>query len=119
MKVAVEKAPYSSLFMVCYSLVKVKFIWGDSPIEGPLFSLVPGKPFMKYMSQGFDLMNVTTVAENVGEFLTVTNKQELQKRTKELLEMIEMPAYGDRKVKESKYWATAKSGIGSGFGSRT
>ena len=93
----------STLLQLIYGILqpsKGEIYWGDSPIEGPLFSLVPGKPFMKYMSQGFDLMNVTTVAENIGEFLTVTNKQELQKRTKELLEMIEMPAYGDRKVKE-------------------
>ena len=30
--------------------------WGKKQVKGPLFKLVPGESYMKYMSQGFDLM---------------------------------------------------------------
>ncbi|WP_276388854.1 ABC transporter ATP-binding protein [Eudoraea chungangensis] len=93
----------STLLQLIYGILQPNtgsIRWGEQFIEGPLFSLVPGKPFMKYMSQSFDLMGVTTVAENISEYLTVTNPVELKTRTKELLEMIEMSSYENKKVKE-------------------
>ncbi len=93
----------STLLQLIYGILQPNsgsIEWSGIPIEGPLFSLVPGKPFMKYMSQGFDLMGMTTVKENVSEFLSVINKKALERRTNELLEMIEMSSFGDKKVKE-------------------
>ena len=44
-----------------------KIYWGKKEVKGPLFKLIPGESFIKYMSQSFDLMGVTTVAENSAE----------------------------------------------------
>jgi hypothetical protein len=41
---------------------------GMKQVLGPKYNLVPGMPFIKYLSQDFDLMPYTTVAENVGKF---------------------------------------------------
>ncbi len=54
---------------------------------------------MKYMSQGFDLMGVTTVAENISEYLSVFYPKELKERTEELLDIIEMKRFAKTKVK--------------------
>jgi len=73
--------------------------WGKKQVKGPLYNLVPGKSFMKYMSQGFDLMAVTTVAENISEYLSVFYPKELKERTEELLDIIEMKRFAKTKVK--------------------
>jgi ABC-type Fe3+/spermidine/putrescine transport system ATPase subunit len=73
--------------------------WGKKQIKGPLFNLVPGESYMKYMSQGYDLMGVTTVAENISEFLSVFYPKKLKERTEELLEIIEMKRFAKTKVK--------------------
>jgi iron(III) transport system ATP-binding protein len=73
--------------------------WGKKQVKGPLFNLVPGESYMKYMSQGFDLMGVTTVAENISEYLSVFFPKELKDRTEELLELIEMKEFANTKVK--------------------
>ena len=44
--------------------------WNGTKILGPKYNLVPGVPFAKYLAQDFDLMPYTTVAENVGKFLS-------------------------------------------------
>ncbi|MBT8182419.1 MAG: ABC transporter ATP-binding protein [Eudoraea sp.] len=73
--------------------------WGKKKVKGPLYKLVPGESYVKYMSQGFDLMGVTTVSENIAEFLSVIYPKELKERTEELLEVIEMKQYANTKVK--------------------
>jgi iron(III) transport system ATP-binding protein len=73
--------------------------WGRKQVKGPLFNLVPGESYMKYMSQGFDLMGVTTVVENISEYLSVFYPKELKERTEELLEIIEMKRFAKTKVK--------------------
>ncbi len=74
--------------------------WGRKQVKGPLFNLVPGESYMKYMSQGFDLMGVTTVAENISEYLSVFYPKELKERTEELLDIIEMKSFAKTKVKQ-------------------
>ncbi len=74
--------------------------WGRKQVKGPLFNLVPGESYMKYMSQGFDLMGVTTVVENISEYLSVFYPKELKERTEELLEIIEMKRFAKTKVKQ-------------------
>jgi len=61
--------------------------------------LVPGMPFMKYLSQDFDLMPFISVAENISQYLSVFYPDELKERIQELLEMIELTAFADKKVK--------------------
>jgi len=92
----------STLLKIIYGLLHIKIgevRWQKTPVKGPLYNLVPGEPYMKYLSQDFDLMPFTTVEENISEFLSVSYPKELKERTDELLEMMEMVDYAGAKVK--------------------
>jgi len=92
----------STLLKIIYGLLHIKIgevYWDQNPVLGPLYNLVPGESYMKYLSQDFDLMPFTTVAENIGEFLSVFEPEQKEQRTAELLEMIEMTRLADKKVK--------------------
>ena len=73
--------------------------WNDTAVTGPKENLVPGMPFMKYLSQDFDLMPFTSVEENVHKFLSRLYPEESAARTKELLEVVEMTAFAKAHVK--------------------
>ncbi|NJB71405.1 ABC-type sulfate/molybdate transport systems ATPase subunit [Saonia flava] len=92
----------STLLKIIYGLLHVEkgeVFWEDTQVMGPNYNLVPGEPYMKYLSQDFDLMPFITVSENVSQFLSVFEPEELKKRTAELLEMIEMTPFANTKVK--------------------
>ena len=92
----------STLLKIIYGLLPLEsgvISWNGSEVMGPLHSLVPGAPFMKYLAQDFDLMPFTTVKENISQFLSVFYPDELEKRTSELMDMTEMSAFADVKVK--------------------
>ncbi|MFX0556162.1 ABC transporter ATP-binding protein [Maribacter sp. CXY002] len=92
----------STLLKIIYGLMDLeegRLFWEDEPILGPAFNLVPGAPFMKYLSQDFDLMPFTTVTENISQYLSVFYPKELKERTQELLELIELTEFADKKVK--------------------
>ena len=55
--------------------------------------------FFKYVAQDFDLMPYTSVAENIGKFLSRFYPEEKEQRTNELLEVIEMSSFANEKVK--------------------
>ena len=55
--------------------------------------------FFKYVAQDFDLMPYTSVSENIGKFLSRFYPEEKERRTKELLEVIEMSEFANEKVK--------------------
>jgi ABC-type Fe3+/spermidine/putrescine transport system ATPase subunit len=74
-------------------------LWKDTEILGPKYNLVVGYDFMKYVAQEFDLMPFTSVAENVGAFLSNFYPEEKQERIKELLEVVELTAFAKVKVK--------------------
>ena len=74
--------------------------WNGNPIKGPLKSLVPGKQGIKYMSQEFDLMPYTTVAENISAYLSAFYPKETEKRVRELLHIIDMVEYAASKVRD-------------------
>lgn len=76
-----------------------KLSWNGEPLLGPDYNLLPGAKFMKYLAQDFDLMPFTTVYENVSEFLSLNEPEELEIRTMELLNIIEMGDYRDEKVR--------------------
>jgi len=92
----------STLLKIIYGLLNVEVgevYWNETQILGPNYNLVPGEPYMKYLSQDFDLMPFTRVEENVSEFLSVFEPAKLKERTMELLEMIEMTNFAKVKVK--------------------
>ena len=73
--------------------------WKDQQITGPKENLVPGMPFIKYLSQDFDLMPFISVAENIQKFLSRLFTEESAARTQELLEVVEMTAFAKAHVK--------------------
>ena len=92
----------STLLKLIYGLMDLEqgeIFWEDEQILGPAYNLVPGAPFMKYLSQDFDLMPFISVAENISQYLSVFYPEELKERTQELLEMIELTEFADKKVK--------------------
>ncbi|WP_299126651.1 ABC transporter ATP-binding protein [uncultured Winogradskyella sp.] len=82
-----------------YDLNKGEIFWKDTKILGPKFNLVIGYDFMKYVTQEFDLMPYTTVEENIGKHLSRFFPEEKQKRTDELIKVVELQAFAKRKVK--------------------
>ena len=91
----------STLLKIIYGLMDLEqgeIFWEDEPILGPAFNLVPGASFIKYLSQDFDLMPFTTVTENISQYLSVFYPKQLKARTQELLEMIELTAFANKKV---------------------
>ncbi len=82
-----------------YDLNEGSILWKDTQILGPAYNLVVGYDFMKYVAQEFDLMPFTSVAENIGEFLSNFYPEEKQARVNELLEVVELTHLKDTKVK--------------------
>ncbi len=92
----------STLLKIIYGLLNIKVgevYWNDTQVLGPSHNLVPGEPYMKYLSQDFDLMPYITVEENIGEFLSVFEPEEMKARTQELLEMLGMTDFAETKVR--------------------
>lgn len=82
-----------------YDLNSGHIFWKDTEILGPKFNLVVGYDFMKQVTQEFDLMPVTTVAENIGKFLSRFYLDKRQERIEELIAVVELEAYSKTKVK--------------------
>ena len=73
--------------------------WGTQPILGPKNKLVAGHDFMKYVPQEFELMPYTSVAENIGAYLSSFFPEEKKTRTEELLKVVELEDFSDTKVR--------------------
>ena len=92
----------STLLKAVYGLLDLKdgtVFWKEQQVLGPSFHLVPGMDFFKYVAQDFDLMPYTSVSDNIGKFLSRFYPEEKERRTKELLEVIEMSEFANEKVK--------------------
>ena len=92
----------STLLKTIYGLLDLKkgtIFWKENQILGPKSHLVPGMDFFKYVAQDFDLMPYISVAENIKKFLSRFYPEESEARTQELLEVIEMKAFENTKVK--------------------
>jgi ABC-type Fe3+/spermidine/putrescine transport system ATPase subunit len=92
----------STLLEIIYGLLhldKGAVSWEGTKLLGPNHYLIPGEPFMKYLSQDFDLMPFTTAAENIGKFLPNRFPKEKKERTQELLAIVDMVAFANVKVK--------------------
>lgn len=93
----------STLLKLIYGLLQPNegdIYWGDKKVLGPNYNLVPGEPYMKYLSQDLGLMAFTTVEENVSQFLSVFHPEELRERTQQLLQMIGMTEYAKVKIEK-------------------
>ncbi|WP_294965868.1 ABC transporter ATP-binding protein [uncultured Flavobacterium sp.] len=93
------KSTLLKLIYGLYDLDEGKIFYGDKPILGPKFNLIPGMPYMKYLAQDFDLSPYETVAENVGKFLSNGFANMKKLRVQELLEMVEMEQFSNVKTK--------------------
>lgn len=92
----------STLLEIIYGLLHIekgRVLWNDIKLLGPNYYLVPGEPFMKYLSQDFDLMPFTSVAENIGKFLPNRFARQKKERTAELIELVDLVDFADIKVK--------------------
>lgn len=91
----------TTLLKALYGLLDVKtgtISWKGQEVLGPSFHLIPGAKFFKYVAQDFDLMPFTSVSENIGEFLSRFYPKEKEQRTQELLEVIEMTDFSNKKI---------------------
>lgn len=93
------KSTLLKLIYGLYDLDKGQIFWNETEVLGTSAHLVPGMPFMKYLSQDFDLMPYITVAENVGKYLSNIFPEKKKERIKELLEIVEMTEFADVKAK--------------------
>jgi ABC-type Fe3+/spermidine/putrescine transport system ATPase subunit len=82
-----------------FDLDKGHIHWKNTEVLGPKYNLVVGYDFIKYVAQEFDLMPFTSVEENIGKFLSNFYPEEKQKRTAELIEVVELTAFAKTKVK--------------------
>lgn len=92
----------STLLKIIYGLLHVEdgaVFWRDTEALGPNFNLVPGEPYMKYLAQDFDLMPFISVEENIGQFLSVFERETHEERINELLDLIDMKPFAKTKVK--------------------
>lgn len=92
----------STLLKAIYGLLDLNegsIFWKDQEVLGPAHHLVPGMSFFKYVPQDFDLMPYTSIEENIKKFLSRFYPEEAQKRTDELLAVIEMSEFAKEKVK--------------------
>ena len=93
----------STLLKLIYGSLQVgmgMIRWNDADIKGPLHALIPGKQGIKYMSQEFDLMPFTSVAENISHYLSSFYPKKTEQRTRELLHIIDMVEHAATKVKD-------------------
>lgn len=82
-----------------HDLEQGQIFWKDNEILGPKHNLVIGYDFMKYVSQEFDLMPYTSVKNNIGKHLSRFYPEEKEKRTQELLKIVELEDFATTKVK--------------------
>lgn len=88
----------STLLNLIYGVIQWEtgkiFLDGEE-LHGPKKNLVPGEADMKMVAQTYDLMPYSTVAENVGKYLSNINLQEKKEKVQQLLEVVGMQKYAD------------------------
>lgn len=88
----------STLLNLIYGLLdweEGEIIFDGKPVSGPKKNLVPGEENMKLVAQNYDLMPYSTVAENVGKFISNINLEEKKQRVDELLDVVGLLEYRD------------------------
>ena len=74
---------------------KGEIIFNGKPILGPTKNLVPGEEDMKLVAQNYDLMPYSTVADNVGKFISNINLLEKKEKVQELLAVVGLEEFED------------------------
>lgn len=91
----------STLLKLIYGLYDLNdgaIIFEGNQVLGPKNKLIAGEENIKYLAQDFGLMPYITVAENVGKFLSNSDKNKKQIRINELLEIVEMTEFSNTKA---------------------
>ncbi len=91
----------STLLNLIYGLLQAQkgtISWQGKELKGADHFLVPGHSMMKYVPQEYNLMPYTSVFENVGEHLSI-QRDDRSRRINELLDVVEMGGFAQRKVK--------------------
>lgn len=86
----------STLLNLIYGLLafeKGEIKFQGKPILGPIKNLVPGEDDMKLVAQNYDLMPYSTVADNVGKFISNINPEEKKEKVNELLTVVGLEDY--------------------------
>ncbi len=92
----------STLLHLIYGLLDLnegKLSWGQQPLLGPKYNLIPGEEFIKLVAQEFDLMPFTTVRENIATHLPRIDAELEGRRVDTLLKVVELAAFANTKVK--------------------
>lgn len=82
-----------------YDIAQGQIYWNNTQILGPKYNLVIGYEFVKRVTQEFDLMPYTTVEENISKHLSRFFLEDAKKRTKELIKVVQLEAFTNKKVK--------------------
>lgn len=93
----------STLLHLIYGLLHLEagsITWHDQPLLGPKYNLVPGEDFIKLVAQEFNVMPYITVGENVATFLPRLDSQKDNQRVNELLRIVDLLEFKDKKVKD-------------------
>lgn len=81
----------STLLNLIYGLLDWEsgdIIFNGIKLFGPKGNLVPGEAEMKFVAQNFDLMPYSTVADNVGKFISNIDLKKKKETVTELLEVV-------------------------------
>jgi len=92
----------STLLHIIYGLLHLEngaLFWEDKKLLGPNHNLIPGEHFMKMVTQEYDVMPFTTVAENIAAHLSRLDMEKDEQRVEQLLEVVDMVAYKTSLVK--------------------
>ncbi|MFT5981985.1 MAG: iron(III) transport system ATP-binding protein [Ulvibacter sp.] len=92
----------STLLHLIYGLLnldKGSIYWDSRRLMGPKANLVPGEPFIKLVSQEFNLMPFISVAENIASHLSRMDAQLDDNRVDELLSVVDLKAFKGTLVK--------------------
>ena len=92
----------STLLHLIYGLLNLdqgSIYWGTRRLMGPKANLVPGEPFIKLVSQEFNLMPFISVSENIASHLSRMDQQLDDNRVDELLNVVDLKAFKDALVK--------------------
>lgn len=92
----------STLLKAIYGLLDLQegtIRYNNEQLLGPEHHLVPGHLFMKFLTQELNIMPFTSVFDNVAEHLSRFYMEEREKRTLELIEVVDLMPFKDVKVK--------------------
>lgn len=93
----------STLLHLIYGLLSLqdgKISYKKKQLLGPTHNLIPGEPFMKMVSQELDIMPYISVTENIASHLDRNDVVKDNKRVEELLDIVQLQPFKDKKVKQ-------------------